>query len=244
METPASAPRLTAEERKAILDQHLTAAVARGGRLVWWGRSSVERVVSSHRYLQGRIWGYALPLLIVLLFAVRVGDLLGWLGVAIALGAIVVWVGRTRYERVTVNEQGVVKVAGAGLLAIGAGATLLAGLDAAVAGGAHLEGVVQVAIERAYPYDFRLASLLLLGMLLVFGGVLCLTAVRGVARGRRSAWERGAIGAILLILVAQPMTPLGAQGQQGTAIVLFAGMCLFALALALWQLEPADTSTG
>jgi hypothetical protein len=109
-----------------------------------------------------------------------------------------------------------------------------------VFGGAHLEGVIQVAIERGYAYNFRLASLLLLGLLLVFGGGLCLTAVRGLARGRRRAWERGLIGAVLLIVVATPMTPLGGQGVLAGGIVLFAAASLITLVLALRQLEAHE----
>lgn len=242
MDRPGSEARPTAEERKAILDRQTTAAVARGGRLEWWGQGSFEAVVSYHRYLLGRRWDYAFPLLTLLLVVTRpaTADLLGAFGGFFTLGVIGAWFGRTRYERNAVDEDGGVRVAGAGLLAVAAGATLLAGLDAMIFGGAHLQGVIQVATERGYAYNFRLASLLLLGIMLVFGGLLCLTAVRGLARGLRRAWDRAVIGAVLLLLTAVPMTPLGGQGELAGAIALFATASLLAVVAAWRQVEPAD----
>lgn len=241
-DTPGSARRLTAEARKAILDQRVAAAVARGGQVEWWSRGSLEPVVSYHRYLQGRRWDYAFPLLVLLLFVTRsaTGELLGGLGVAIALGVIGSWFGRTKYERITVDEHGGVKVAGAGLLAVAAGATLLAALDGTVFGGAHLLGVMQTATTRGYAYDFRLASLLLLGITMVFGGVLCLTSVRGLTRGQRRAWDRGMIGAILMVLVTVPITPLPVQGELAGGVTLFGVVGLIGLVAAWRQLDVAD----
>ena len=61
-------------------------------------------------------------------------------------------------------------------------------------GAAHLDGVLSVATSRGYDYDFRVAGLLLVGSTLVFGGALCLSAVRGLVRGRRAAWGRAMSG--------------------------------------------------
>jgi hypothetical protein len=77
----------------------------------------------------------------------------------------------------------------AAILAV-AGMTLYVGLASTIFGGAHLWGVIVTASRGAYrSYDFRLAALLLLGMTMVCAGVLCLTAVRGLARGERRSWD-------------------------------------------------------
>jgi len=99
--------------------------------------------------------------------------------------------------------------------------------------------VIQTAIERGYAYNFRLASLLILGMTLVFGAALCLTAARGIARGQRRAWERGLIGAVLLIIAATPITPISGQGELAAGIVLFAVASLITLLLAFRRLDHA-----
>ena len=79
--------------------------------------------------------------------------------------------------------------------------TLFVGGLIALTGAAHLEGVIQTAMTRGYAYNFRLAGLLLIGITLVFGGVLCLSAVRGLARGHRTAWGRAMSGTILLLVL-------------------------------------------
>jgi hypothetical protein len=248
-QTLGSSRRLTAEERKAILDQQVATAVARGGRITeWWGRGSFEAVVSYHRYLPGRPWTYALRLLVLgLLFTpwrAAVLPLLGEfgeegsdLGAVLTVGVIVLWAGRTRYERITVDEDGVVKVTGAGLLAAATGLTLYVGLASTISGGAHLEGVIQTAIERGYAYDFRLAGLLLLGMTMVFAGVLCLTAVRGLARRQRRAWDRAISGTLLLFLVTVPITPLSGQGELAAFQAFPAALNLIVLVAARRRLE-------
>jgi hypothetical protein len=229
---------VTAEQRKAILDQQVAAASARGARVAWWGRGDFEAVVSYHRYLPGPRWGYALPLLLLGLVVTRpaTADLLGEFGVAFTLGVIVLWAGRTRYERIAVDEHGGVKEAGAGLLRAAAGVTLLVGLNSTIFGGAHLEGVIQTAMTRGYAYDFRLAALLLLGMTMVFAGALCLTAVRGLVRGQRRAWDRAMIGSLLLLLVTAPITPLPVQGEMAAFHTFPAAVNLIVLVAAWRQL--------
>jgi hypothetical protein len=90
---------------------------------------------------------------------------------------------------------------------------LLVGLNSTIFGGAHVQGVISVAMERGYAYDFRLTALVLLGATMVFAGVLCLTAVRGLVSGQRRAWDRAMIGTILLLLATVPITPLPVQGD-------------------------------
>lgn len=248
-QTLGSSTRLTAEERKAILDQQVAAAIARGGRVTeWWGRGSFEAVVSNHRYLPGSRWTYAFRLLVLgLLFTpwrAAVLPLLGELadegsdlGAVVTLCVIVLWAARTRYERITVGVDGVVKATGAGFLAAAAGLTLYVGLASTIFGGAHLQGVISVAIARGYVYDFRLAALLLLGMTMVFAGVLCLKAVRGLARRQRRAWDRAISGTILLLLVTAPITPLPVQGELAAFQAFPASVNLIVLVAAWRRLE-------
>jgi hypothetical protein len=58
--------------------------------------------------------------------------------------------------------------------------SLLVGLLITVMGLGHLYGVTVTATVWGYAYDFRLAALLLVGIALVIGGALCLSAVRGL----------------------------------------------------------------
>jgi hypothetical protein len=82
-----------------------------------------------------------------------------------------------------------------------------------------------------------LAALLLLGMTMVFAGVLCLTAVRGLARGQRRAWDRAMIGTLFLLLATAPITPLPVQGQQAAFLAFPAALNLIVLVAAWRQLE-------
>ena len=56
-----------------------------------------------------------------------------------------------------------------GSLVGAAGMTLFVGLLITVMGLAHLYGVFVTATNKGYAYDFRLASLVLVGIALVFG---------------------------------------------------------------------------
>ena len=98
---------------------------------------------------------------------------------------------------------------------LAAGTTLLLGGLATLMGSAHLDGVLVTAGRRHYAYDFRFAGLLLLGFTITFAGILCLTAVRGLARARRPAWDRALIGTLLMAAGA-----LGsASSLDGTGVV-------------------------
>jgi hypothetical protein len=209
----------------------VAAVVALGKGVEWWGGGRFEAVVSNHRYLPGRRWGYVFPLLLLALFVtgpVEAG-LDGWLKLSAYAGVIVLWAGRTRYERIAVDEHGGVSVAGAGLIGAAAGMTLVVGLAGAIAGSTHFSGVISAAMAKGYAYDTRLAGLLILGIGMVFAGVLCLTAVRGVAHGQRRAWDRAVIGSLLLLLVTLPITPHPTQGGMAGFLAFFAAVDLILL---------------
>ena len=120
---------------------------------------------------------------------------------------------------------------------IAAGMSLFVGLLLAVMGAAHLDGVLTAAASRGYDYDFRLAGLLLVGSTLVFGGALCLSAVRGLARGHGTAWGRAMTGTLLLLLVLVLMSPL--QPKMAPGLSVFAALNLIALLAARRRLQSA-----
>ena len=125
----------------------------------------------------------------------------------------------------------------AGWSQFAAGTSLFVGLLIAFMGLAHLYGVMVTATRRSYAYDFRFAALLLVGIVLVFGGALCLSAVRGLARGQRTAWGRASIGTLLLLLVLVPLIPL--QPDMAPGLSLLAAGNLIVLVAARRGLEAA-----
>ena len=58
--------------------------------------------------------------------------------------------------------------------------TLFVGMLITIMGLGHVYGVIVTATNRGYAYDFRLAALFVVGIALVFGGALCLSAVLGL----------------------------------------------------------------
>jgi hypothetical protein len=104
-----------------------------------------------------------------------------------------------------------------------------------IMGLAHLYGVLVTATSRSYAYDFRLAALLLVGMALVVGAALCLSAVRGLARRRRAAWGRALIGTLLLLFVLVPLSPVQPDMAPGLSVVV--ALNLVALLAARRELE-------
>jgi hypothetical protein len=84
-------------------------------------------------------------------------------------------------------------------------------------------------------YDFRLAALLLVGITITYAAASRLSAVRGVARGQRPAWDRAVSGALLLLLVTVPLIPI--QREQAAWLALFAALDLIALLGARRRLE-------
>jgi hypothetical protein len=95
-----------------------------------------------------------------------------------------------------------------GVVTAAVAVSLWIGLGNTIGGLGHIQGVVETATRRGYPYDFRYAGLLIVGITIAYSGVLCLWAVRGLARGERPAWDRALSGTILLLLVAVPLIPV------------------------------------
>jgi hypothetical protein len=107
----------------------------------------------------------------------------------------------------------------AGILIVAVGVTLYLGVSGVIGGLAHLQGVIANATTRNYAYDFRLAGLLLVGIMIVYGGVLCLSAVRGLVRHQRRAWDRAMGGTLLLLLVCIPLIPVQRDMAGGGTII-------------------------
>jgi hypothetical protein len=120
---------------------------------------------------------------------------------------------------------------------LAAGTTLLLGGLATLMGGAHLDGVLVTAGRRHYAYDFRFAGLLLLGFTITFAGILCLTAVRGLAHARRPAWDRALIGTLLFILVTAPVIPM--QPEMAPGLVILGLVNVVALLVSWRSIEAA-----
>ena len=115
------------------------------------------------------------------------------------------------------------------------GTSLFLGILVAVMGLGHLYGVVVTATNKGYVYDFRLAALLIVGMALVFGAGLCLSAMPGLITGQRAAWGRGLIGTLLLLLVLVPVGPV--QPDMAPGLSFLATVNLIALLVARLGLE-------
>jgi hypothetical protein len=105
-----------------------------------------------------------------------------------------------------------------GVVTAAVAVTLWIGLGNTIGGLGHMQGVIETATRRGYPYDFRYAGLLLVGITIVYSGVLCLWAVRGLARGERAAWDRALSGTILMLLVAVPLIPVEGPGQDNAVL--------------------------
>jgi hypothetical protein len=95
-----------------------------------------------------------------------------------------------------------------GVVTAAVAATLVIGPGNTIGGLGHMQGVIATATRRGYPYDFRYAGLLIVGITIAYSGVLLLWAVRGLARGERTAWDRALSGTMLLLLVAVPLIPV------------------------------------
>jgi hypothetical protein len=117
-------------------------------------------------------------------------------------------------------------------LAAAAGMSLFVGLLITVMGLGHLYGVMVTATGKNYGYDFRLAALLVVGMALVFGGALSLSAVRGLVRRQRTAWGRALIGTLLLLLVLVPLGPIQPDMAPGLSVVVAVNLIFL---LAGWR---------
>jgi hypothetical protein len=128
----------------------------------------------------------------------------------------------------------------AAILRVAAGMTLLVGLITSIYGGAHLLGVLGNYSRGAYPvYDFRVASMISIGIMMVVAGTLCIAAVRGLAGGRRPAWDIAMGGTVLLLLVTLPLINVPVQGQLAGFLTFFAAPNVIVLVVARDRLETA-----
>ena len=120
------------------------------------------------------------------------------------------------------------------ILAAAAGMTLLVGADSTIAGGGHLGGVIVTASNGVYrSYDFRLAALLIIGILMVVAGTLSIAAASGLARGQRRAWDRAMSGTVLLLLVTVPLAYVpNAQGELAATLAFLTAPNLIVLVVA------------
>jgi hypothetical protein len=105
-----------------------------------------------------------------------------------------------------------------GIVTAAVAVALWIGLGNTIGGLGHIQGVIETATRRGYAYDFRYAGLLIVGTTIAFSGVLCLWAVRGLARGERPAWDRALSGTILLLLVGIPLIPVDGPGQDNAVL--------------------------
>jgi hypothetical protein len=105
-----------------------------------------------------------------------------------------------------------------GVVSAAVAVTLWIGLGNIIGGLGHIQGVVETATRHGYPYDFRYAGLLIVGITIAYSGLLCLWAVRGLARGERPAWDRALSGTILMLLVAAVLIPVDGPGRDNAIL--------------------------
>jgi hypothetical protein len=118
------------------------------------------------------------------------------------------------------------------------------GLVTVIAGTAHLVGVVAAAVHRHKPFNFRLVSLIAIGGMLLYAGLLNLGVSRWLRRGRQWAFAMSTFGtiallayAILLLFMKTPLDPTDPfAGASSTALglVTMESICL-AFLLAGWS---------
>ena len=76
---------------------------------------------------------------------------------------------------------------------------------------------------------------------MVFAGVLCLTAVRGLARGERRSWDRALSGTLLLLVATVPIVYVPVQGLLAAAQAWPAALNVIVLVGAWHRLEAGVT---
>jgi len=139
-----------------------------------------------------------------------------------------------------ISGAGLVILLPTDIVRVAAWMTLLVGVASTVMGGAHLVGVLGNLSRGAYPlYDFRLASMLSIGIMMVIAGALCLAAVRGLLDGRQRARDFALSGTVLLLLVTVPICFVPGQGDVAAVLTFLAAPNLVVLAGARRRLEVA-----
>lgn len=118
---------------------------------------------------------------------------------------------------------------GAGALAAVGAVTFFCGALIGLLGLAHTLAVIGGALSRrgpAFEYDFRLYSLVMLGVSQIAGGLCCLTSSWNVTRGDPRAWKAALGATTVLLIVNVPLMPI-----QGFAVgfSMFLAVTLLAL---------------
>ena len=119
---------------------------------------------------------------------------------------------------------------GARVLAAVGAVTFFCGALIALLGTAHTLAVIGRAFSRppAFEYDFRLYSLVMLGVSLIAGGLRCLSTSWNVARGDVRAWKAALTATILLLVVNVPLMPIQGFAVAFTALLLVSLITLIA----------------
>lgn len=98
---------------------------------------------------------------------------------------------------------------GAGALAAVGAVTFFTGALIASLGSAHTLAVIGRALRGpAFEYNFRLYSLVMLGVAQVAGGLWCLSTSWNVARGDVRAWKAALAATTMLLAVNLPLMPI------------------------------------
>jgi len=98
---------------------------------------------------------------------------------------------------------------GAGALAAVGAVTFFCGALIGLLGVAHTVAVIGRALRGpTFEYNFRLYSLVMLGVSLIAGGLCCLSTSWNVARGDARAWKTALAATTLLLVVNAPLMPI------------------------------------
>jgi hypothetical protein len=118
------------------------------------------------------------------------------------------------------------------------------GLVTGLAGTAHLVGVVAAAVHKHKPFNFRLVSLIAIGGMLLYAGLLNLGLSRWLWRGRQWAFAMSTFGTIALLGYAillgfmktppDPTDPFAGASSTAGGLAIMESICLGFL-LAGWR---------
>lgn len=100
-----------------------------------------------------------------------------------------------------------------GRLVAAAAIDLFVGYAASSLAIAHVIAVIAVAVRRGghvFVWDFRFASLLLLGVAITAAGLQCLVVARALTRRSVAAWRHALVGSATLLVINAPLMPVQA----------------------------------
>ncbi len=120
-------------------------------------------------------------------------------------GILFAAIGATIWFAVAARRRG----CGAALTAVGT-ISFFGGTIIATLGSAHLIAVTSSGVTRgsAFVYDFRFYALVHLGVLLIAGGVACLTSGNRLTRGEPRAWKTTLWVTVALLAINVPLIPI------------------------------------